>query len=335
MYLHRIVILLSLFLSFEGAADTNSSSPFYEAYIDQKQKVISNQVINLFDSIDRSLSNRFSNSNNYADYEKENSVDEFFKNNKYINETEKSFLRVRFGSLVQSKDSTLFSYKISAHVPLSRTKKDFNLFIESIENNYLDDTASETMQNTGTPEIGVNFFAEEFHGIESKYSLGLRGFSAFLRARYSKSFKVGEVTIQPTQQFKYSTKDYFQEETNLYIDKTLNELSLFRTALHRKTKQKTNGMDYKLAFTYFYTPKKRTGLSLTQYFWGNTKYTCPIKPKPYGGISEYKSVLSWRQNILRKWFIYEIQPGVSFHRQYNYKTNYMLRLNLDFYFGSM
>lgn len=94
-------------------------------------------------------------------------------------------------------------------------------------------------------------------------------------------------------------------------------------------------MDYRLSFTYFYTPSKTTGLSLTQSFWGNTKYVCDIEPEPYGDISDYVTTLSWRQSVWRKWFAYEVQPGISFHRQYDYEANYILRLNLDFYFGSL
>ncbi|MCK4973755.1 MAG: hypothetical protein KAR81_00760, partial [Sulfurimonas sp.] len=131
--------------------------------------------------------------------------------------------------------------------------------------------------------------------------------------------------------------------TNIYFDRALEKFSLFRTTLHRKTKASYSGMDYRVAFSYYYTPKKKTGLSLTQSFWGNTKYRYTIDgttdpatlSEPYGGISNYVTAFAWRQSIWRKWFAYELQPAISFHRQYDYEPNYMLRLNLEVYFGNI
>jgi hypothetical protein len=349
---HIIAVFIYLFLTVTAVADTNTTDTnttdfSWADYIDEKQKKFSKKVINVFDSVDESISGWFSSSDNNltcdekeqelvaAFFKEENPIDEFFKNDKYIEETAKSFLRVRFGSFIQSKDLTTFNYKLSAHIPLSKSKKNFNLFIYDIEKNYFDDTVPETSNTSGTPEVGVNYFAEEFHGIDSKYSIGVRGLSAFVRARYSKAFKAGEWTIQPTQQFKYSTKYDFEEETNLYFDKPLDWSSLFRTTLHRRTKVDQSGMDYRVSFSYALTPKNNIGLGLTQSFWGNTKYTCTLEPEEYSGISNYVTTFNWRKNIWREWIAYELQPGVSFHRQYDYEPNYMLRLNLDFYFGSI
>ena len=351
------VVALALYLLFvvDVSADTNSTAQPFQDYIDEKQKIISQKVIKLFKSIDEGIGSWFISSDNNISCEekekrlnsgffkeKENSIDEFFKSDKYIDETEKNFLRIRLGSLLQSKDSTSFDYKIRARIPLSRTKKNFNLFIDSIKQDYSDDTITDD-DTEKTPEIGVNYFSPEYHKIKSKYSIGTRGLNPYIRARYSMVFEAGNWKIEPTQQFKYSIKYEGQEETNIYFDRALKEFSLFRFALHRKTQAHMDGFDYRVDFFYYYTPKKTTGLSLRQSFWGNSKYrytidnsTDPVTlSEPYSGISNYQTTVSWRQSIWRKWFAYEVQPAISFHRQYNYEPNYMLRLNLDFYFGNI
>jgi hypothetical protein len=319
------------------AEEIAEDTPF-QNYVDEQQKTLSDKVVNTFDSVDRGISSFFGGLDEDIIYEKEilteNSIDKFFKNDKYLDETTRSFVRVRLGTLLQSKASTIYKYKISARIPLNRTKRTFQLFIDDIEKNYVDNTINDD-EESDTPQIGVNYFAPEYYDIKSKYSIGVRGFSAFVKARYSKAFKVGEWIIEPTQQFKYSTKYDFKEETNLYFDKNLDNNSLFRASLYRRTKDNYTGMDYRVAFTYYNTPKEKRGLSLTQYFWGNTKYTCLVKPDKYSGISDYVTTFNWRQNIWRDWISYEVQPALSFHRQYDYEPNYMLRLNLDFYFGSI
>jgi len=190
------------------------------------------------------------------------------------------------------------------------------------------------------PDIGVHYFAAETYGVESRYSLGFGGIHPFISARYNIPIKTNEWQINPVQLFKYSTKDEFEEETNIYFDKQLEELSLFRIQLHRKTQSKIDGMDYGLLLQYYWNPKKDTGLRLSQSFLGNTKYQYivdgsvePAHTETYSGVNNYVTSFSWRENIWRKWFYYEVRPGVNFEKQYDYEPNYTIRLFLDFYFG--
>lgn len=339
MNLRIIALLLYLLFVSAATADSNETTQTFQGYVDQKQKVISDKVIDLFDSIDRGLSSLVGGTDTEKKavndfFQEQNSVDEFFKSDKYNDETEKSYLRVSLGLAYESKKSTTFIHKVRAQVPLSKTKESFKLFIDDVQDNYYENSIA-SKEKQKSLEVGVNYFAPTPNNIKSKYSLGFSGFSPFVSARYSKDFKIDSWLIQPTQQFKYSTKNDFSEETNIYFDRTFEELSLFRTTLHRKTQSSVDGFDYALAFSYYLTPSKKKGFSFTQQFWGNSKYTCDIAPEPYGGISDYSTFISWRQNIFRKWIAYEIQPGVSFHRQYDYKANQIIRVYVDFYFGNI
>jgi len=341
-----IALLLYTFFAFDLFAESSRTTQTFQEYIDEKQKVLSNKVINLFDSIDRGISRSIGSADNekYCEdmeqkavndfFQDKNSVDEFFKNDKYTSETEKSYLRVSIGAAFESKNSTSFIHKVRAQVPLSRTKESFKLFIDDVKEDYRQNSTT-SKDNQKSLEIGVNYFAPTPNDIKSKYSIGFSGLSTFASARYSKDFKIQKWLIQPTQQFKYSTKSDFSEETNIYFDRTLEELSLFRTTLHRKTQSSIAGFDYALAFSYYLTPSSKKGFSFTQQFWGNSKYTCDAAPRQFGGISDYSTFVSWRQNIFRKWITYEIQPGVSFHREHDYKPNQIVRFYVDFYFGNI
>jgi len=146
--------------------------------------------------------------------------------------------------------------------------------------------------------------------------------------------------IEPVQTFKYSNKYHFEEETNLYFDRTFDNNALFRITLQRGSQSTLQGMDYGLKFEYYSHPKKNKGWHFEQEFFGNTKYRHRKKkyreyhPKnEFFGINNYATTISYRANIWRKWFYYEIKPGVNFHRDVNYKPNYSLRFFFDFYFG--
>lgn len=338
------------------AEDANTTTNTFEEYIDEKQKNISDKVIEWSENIDDKFSSwASSDENNNSGDEKEakinerflsaeeNRIDLFFQSEKFIDETEKRFVRLRLGTLVQSKDSSTMHYRVGVQIPLSQTKKRFKLFIDNIEEDYFRDaTAPIAAETIKDPSIGISYFSPEYEGVKSKYSIGIGGSHPYIRARYSKVFNADKYKIEPTQQFKHSTKYDFSEESNIYFDRAIREFSLFRMTLHRKTQAHVKGMDYSVAFAYYYTTSKKTGLSLSQSFWGNTKYkyilnssTNPVTySREYGGISDYVTALSWRKSVWRKWFAYEVQPAISFHRQYDYKANYMLRINFDFYFGA-
>ncbi|MBW6487745.1 hypothetical protein [Sulfurimonas sp.] len=334
-----------LFLN--AAQDDNISERTFAEYIDENQKNFSKTVTNLFDTLDSGISgwidddddenitcDDIANKLNEDFFQDQGSIDAFFKSDKFIDDTEASFLRIRLGSEFQSKEPAEFKYKIRAQIPLSRTKKSFQIFVGDVEKNYFDTTTSTEVKEKKT-EVGINFFAPVYKDIKSKYSIGISSFTPYAKARYSKDFSAIGWLIQPSQQFKYSIKSEWSEETNIYFDKRLETNSIFRTTLHRKTQSHIDGFDYSAALSYYLTLSKKKGFSISQQFWGNSKYVCEIAPEPYSGISNYATFASWRQNIFRKWITLEVQPGISFHRQYEYEANYAVNFYVDFYFGKL
>ncbi len=347
----KSIVVLSLLLSLCNA-DINVTTQQESNYIDETHTILSKKVLEWSDTIDTTLSSWVKNDeinttivgSNVSDNTLENkvkTVDSFFQNNKYLNETEETYIRVRVGSNFQSKRSNDFDLRFKVQLPLSKSKKSFKIFVDDITlDNAKNILRDDSEDDRSAPDIGVHYFSPKTYGIESKYSLGLSGIYPFVKARYNLSFKINEWLIDPVQVFKYSTDDEFEEETNIYFDKQFKESSLFRIQLHRKTQTEIDGMDYGLSLQYYWSPKKDTGLRLSQTFWGNTKYQYivdknvePPQTKNYSGINNYFTSFSWRENIWRKWFYYEVRPGVNFEKQYDYEPNYTIRLFLDFYFG--
>ena len=152
--------------------------------------------------------------------------------------------------------------------------------------------------------------------------------------------RTNEWVIDTVQLFEYSTDEKFEEETNIYFDRSWSKKSLVRIQLHRSTHEETDGMDYLLSAQYYRATKKDAGYGFAQSFVGNTKYKYIVdnsvglpETETFGGINTYVTSFSWRENIWRKWFYYEIRPSVAFERQYDYDTNYRVRIFFDFYFG--
>lgn len=272
--------------------------------------------------------------------EKVHSVDQFFQNEKYLNETINTYIRVRLESYLQSKESNDFGLTVQAQMPFSKTKKRFKIFVDDLTLDNADEILQDVSEDDNdNPDIGIHYFAP-LRKVKSRYSIGLSGIDPFVKARYSMPINVDKWLIDPVQLFEYSTDDKFEESTNIYIDRKIGGKSLLRIQLYRSTQEENDGMDYALSAQYYRSTKKDTGFGFAQSFYGNTEYEYTTekgvpnpKIKKYGGIHDYVTSATWRANIWRKWFYYEVRPAVSFHKQYDYEPNYSIRVFFDFYFG--
>lgn len=267
-------------------------------------------------------------------------VDQFFQNERYLDETENTYIRVRFQSYFQTKDSNDFDVKLRAQAPFSRSKKHLKIYIDDLTVENADNTLRDVSNDDkGTPDIGIHYYAP-LRKIRSRYSVGLSGIDPFVKARYNMPVMVDQWRMDTVQLFEYSTDDKFEEETTIYFDRLWKDRSLVRIQLQRSTHQETDGMDYFLSAQYFKATKKDAGYGIAQSFYGNTKYEYTVdnttglpETETFGGINSYVTTLSWRENIWREWFYYEFRPSVSFERQYDYEPNYRALIFLDFYFG--
>ncbi len=272
--------------------------------------------------------------------ERVRSADAFFQNDKYLDDTDNAYVRVRVESYFESKGSNDLGLTLRAQMPFSRSKKNLKIFVENMTLDNANDILQDNVGNDReAPDIGIHYFKQE-NWIKSRYSIGLGGIDPFVKARYNIPIKTDKWLIDLVQLFKYSTDNKFEEDTNIYFDKEVGKKSLFRIQLYRKTQEDVAGMDYALFLQFYRSLGKYTGFGFGQSFIGNTKYqyaidnsVAPSQTKKYSGINCYVTSLSWRKNIWRKWFYYEVRPSVSFDKDYDYEPNYRIQLFFDFYLG--
>jgi len=311
-----------------------------ECYIDKTYNFISGQVINSSNYIDNSINNILTKPDSNKTIpkakktaNKENSVDSFFRTKKFTTETKETYVSVKLNSTFNSKYTNKLNIAINARIPLSKSSKKYNLFINSLKKDYTDKPITNQLNEQSGTEIGVNYFTTLVHKIKSRYSLGVNGLNLFTLAKYSIEKNFHSWNILSSQQFKYSFKNLFEEETDIYFDKHLSDSRLFRIALLRGTQEKDAGMDYSFMMQHFWIFSKTTALNLSQLFSGNTEYR--YKRKRHRGITNYTTALNFRKTAFRKWFYYGITPSVNFNKEHNYKANYALNFYLEFYFGHL
>jgi len=329
-------ILLLLILNIALMADDINE----EYYIDKAHNLISDQVIDSSTYIDDSIYNMLKNPDSNTTVpivkntiHKKTSIDNFFRTKKFTDETDETYISVKLNSTFKSKETNRFNIGVNARIPLSKSTKKYNLFINGLKKDVTSNPITNQFNKQAGTEIGVNYFAPIFHKIKPRYTLGAHGLNLFTIARYSIEKDLYSWSILSAQEFKYSLKNLFEEETDIYFDKHLSDSRLFRISLFRGTQEKTSGMDYSLVLQHYWVLNKTAALNLSQLFSGNTQYE--YKTKKYRGITNYTTALSFRKTALRKWFYYGITPSVNFNKEYNYQANYELNFYLEFYFGHL
>lgn len=324
-------ILIYIYIPITLFADLNSTSQDKNNYIDQTHKTVSKKVINVSEELDTQLSKLINTSNN------KKSIDEFYQNKKFNEETDETFINIRTDAYFQSKEKAQYNAQISVQFPLVKSQKNLNIFIKDSRDEELNDLVNIQEIDTVTI-IGLNYFAPIFYKIKSKYTLATHGVEPLIQAKYFMNFNLSSWKIEPIQTFTYSTQDRFEEETNIYFDNKIDEKSLGRFVMRRKTKNKVKGMEYSFSFQYFYSPKENTSISFSQSFLGNTAYEYNLNDTTtsvYNGIYNYTTSFIWRKNIYKKWLFSQIVPTLSFHKKYEYNPNYTLVVLFDFYFGKL
>jgi len=320
-------------------SDSNSTCT-----LDTLHSISSDSIEKVSTYLDNSLSSLFTDSNETlkqsSALKKEiDMIDFLHKNEKYIDDTRDSFVQLRLNSFFQSIGDHDHKASLRAYIALEKTTQRLNLFIETIQNGPLiEQFQNSNIENDGRTKIGINYFSPSYYSIESKYSIGIRGLEPYIQARFKTEFTLDNWIIEPNQSFRYRIYDnIFEEKTYLYFDTKLNTKRFFRIYISRGTQSDQEGMDYSASLIYTYIPLEKTSIGLSQSFTGNTQYRYLKNSElvHYNKINSYKTQLSWRHNIWKKWFYYEVIPAVSFDKMNNFQANYQISFLADFYFGAI
>ncbi len=316
---------------------------FGENFIDNIHQKISDDIVDISTNTDEFISQKidlFSEKPTNSLNQKLNKNDNFFKSTKYLEETIKSYIRVSTNYRYNSLERDDFNVNIHASIDLKKSSKNLKLFISDLNSDNANDLLNKKRYKGDNAAIGISLMENISRNINVKYSLGIRSLYPYVKARFSIKKQLGSFQFEPVQNFQYSTKDHFSEDTRLYIDKYIQKNLLFRTEFGRGSGSRFDGMNYDATFHLFWTLNSKSGFVFTQAFYGNTKYKYTInqtteEEKMFNGINNYLTQVSYRHDIYKKWIFYEISPGVNFSKNDNFKANYRLYLKFDLFFGNL
>lgn len=264
-------------------------------------------------------------------------IDEFFLTRILLEERDKSYVRLSFLQGINSLGQEEFKAKVRARVYLTRSRKKFKLFLEDLNEDNVENIGKS--DNDAPASFGIEKKSTKRLGIRPRYSIGFRGIDPFTRARFTYETDFGSWRVKPIQTFQYSLEKEFSEITELYLDKDIHENILLRLVVDRGTQTDIPGMRYDGFMQLFYKTQEKEGLSLSLGFNGSTQYQQEVGSsalpvyEDHNKAYNYLFLFRYRKSIWKKWFFYEVSPGVNYHEMYDYRPNYNINFRIDLFFG--
>lgn len=262
--------------------------------------------------------------------------DSFFKDDIYLNTTNKSYIKIHGGYEFNQLGPSAISHNVSARIKLPKTQEKLHLFI----NNEPKKTTLLPTINQSSSDVGIGlkyYLPQVYEKLFSNVSIGFAGITnPYVKTYFEYLIAFTNLEIKSTQNFKYSHKNKFDEWTDFYFDRKLSQQNMVRLLLQRSTNSEVNGMEYLSQLSYTNALEKEISCVYYISVNGRTEDTPASLYEngsiPKEGVYNYSAGVIWRQQFFKDYLYYQIEPILSYHEQYNYKPNYILRFTIDLFF---
>lgn len=280
---------------------------------------------------------KFTQEQDKQTYQTSTWFDDFFKDETYLDATNKSYIKIRAGYEYDWRGEPSVLQNIKARIKLPRTQEKIQLFIGDDSDEKISST--DPTRTSGSEGIGIKYFLPSLYGrLFSNASIGFSGIdNPYARTHMEYPVFLQNWLFKAAQNFKYSVESKFDEWTDFTFDRPLSDKEMIRLLLQRSTNSEVIGMEYLLQLSYRVASHHDIGTSYYVGFNGRTKdltgslYNSGLTPQE--GVYQYAAGIVWRQQLYKEYLVYQIEPILSLHEQYNFKPNYLLRLTLELYFG--
>lgn len=274
-------------------------------------------------------------------------LDSFFEDKREIRESNRSYLRLRYGLFMEESTKTKIempSLNLQLRLPrLERLGKNINLVFESAPEA---EPAGVPVQesNTGaqvlpaesrTTSAALHFLlqktAKQSFIVRTGALLNLDQTLFFISPRYRLFIPLNSWNFRFTQDIIYRTgtpwqpKTEWETDTLLDLERKLPYDLFFRSYLEGIWLKNTDDYIYNLGFTLLEPLDSKRALS---YGWNNRFLT-----EPYFNLDEILLSIQYRQNFWRKWLFYKVAPQYRFPRDRDFTGTPGILLSLEMYFG--
>lgn len=262
-------------------------------------------------------------------------LDQFFADENYEAEVNKSLLRIRLDSFSELYEGTKVDGRVRLHLvlPALRERVRFEILSPGEQDDLEGDGATATSQpQPGAVEDKTTAAISYFVKMVKDQSLILRlgttfdGYTPdpYVGARFRQLWELNEDwNFRFTQRLRFYSIDGLESRTSFDFERALDDDMLFRTSIDATWLQEDPDYFYNVSFALFRPLDEK---SAVEYQVVNTFRTDPHR------LDQITARIRHRQQIWRDWLIFEMAPQVSFpdERDFQPVPGILFRLEANF-----
>lgn len=226
--------------------------------------------------------------------------DDFFVDERIVNDTYAGTMVRWYNDISWDEGGNIrysTKFRMRVHLP-KMTKKLKVVFEPDAEDSIINLFPTEPQSSLG---LNYDWIAKEYQSFSVKVTI-----KPSIEARYRYTYPLSTYVISRFTQKIYQRKKTTGSASLIDLDYAINEVFLLRWA--NVAKIETDDL-----------LELGTGLTLYQYISAtqalNYQSSLTAQEKPHHYISNYHLSIAYRQNILRKWFYYEIKPEINWYKE--------------------
>lgn len=313
--------------------DPASPAPGEPTCLDRWHHYLCHRVMRLAESINNVVSGILHNDESNAS----EMPRRFYGNLLTAYQVEGSRIRVTPRIIITDRSATAYKLDFSAHLRLSDISDRLRLYADSYDTDYdtMEDIFSARYRQVLERErsegatAGLTYFFTDRMKRQLSLSTGLRfrpepSPKIRLRGRFRKSFDVWHADF--SESGFWNEKDGFGERTEVSFERSSGDIH--RVRLHSSVvwSELSHGVDWGQFASYYarFSSRRSAAVKL-----GVRGYT-----RPSTVVDQYLVRLSYRKRVHRDWLFLEIEPGLDFFREDNYKTTPLINIKLEILIGS-
>jgi hypothetical protein len=163
-----------------------------------------------------------------------------------------------------------------------------------------------------------------FLGVGARLALP---FEAFVRGRFQFTHHLSDVSLLHVGETIFvKNTDFLGETTEISLDRLLGKDTLLRWSSTGTASEEIRGVEWGSELSLTRELSRRNAVTLTGGAYGNTRSA--------GFAQNYRILARYRQNFLRNWLYYELEPEVSWprHNDDRYPANVAVTFRLEVVF---
>jgi len=323
-----------LFSSSTGYAQTPSDPQTGETNrLDRSHRYLSSRVLRLAESINNVISSTFRQE---EDHESE-MTRRFYGNLLTAYQVEGSHIRVTPRLIMTEGSANEYKLDFSARLRLPDLSKRLRLYVDSYDTDYdtMEDIFSARYRQRLDLErgegatAGLTYFFSDHMKRDLSLSTGLKfrpepSPKIRLRGRFRKSFDIWRAEF--AQSGFWSEKDGFGERTEFTLDRPSGEIHLVRLRSSVVWSEVSHGVDWGQFASYYarFSSRRSAALKL-----GVRGYS-----HPSWITDQYLARVAYRKRVHRDWLFMEIEPGLDFFREDDFKMTPLINIKFEIVIGS-